>query len=165
MRRIKNFMGRKWTATTWWYIEVCVCPKSGYRELRCWKAHRYFLYAVNCRLEELEVFDKELAAKLRETGGSLRLILTLSFIWLVLVILIRLGMYSVMLRTWKSSCTAENWLSHIRLSVIPHSSRCGNFCTVKNSWRFYQMTANTIKRNVNCVASCQSAIAALSRSE
>ena len=44
-----------------------VCPKCGFRDDPCWKAHRYFLYAVYCRLDELEVFDKELADKLRET--------------------------------------------------------------------------------------------------
>jgi len=44
-----------------------VCPECGFRDLPCWRAHRYFLYVVYSRLDELEAFDKELANKLRET--------------------------------------------------------------------------------------------------
>jgi len=43
-----------------------VCPKCGYRDDPCWKAHRYFLFVVYCQIEELEVFQPNLATRLRE---------------------------------------------------------------------------------------------------
>lgn len=33
-----------------------VCPNCGYRLPACWKAHRHFLYAYYCRLDEFEQF-------------------------------------------------------------------------------------------------------------
>jgi len=42
-----------------------VCPKCGYRDEPCWKAHRYSLYVVYCRLDELEPFRPDLAKRLQ----------------------------------------------------------------------------------------------------
>ena len=33
-----------------------VCPGCGWRLPACWKAHRHFLYAYYCRLDEFEQF-------------------------------------------------------------------------------------------------------------
>lgn len=33
-----------------------VCPNCSYRLQPCWKAHRHFLYAYYCRLDEFEQF-------------------------------------------------------------------------------------------------------------
>jgi len=42
-----------------------VCPNCGYRDLPCWKAHRYFLYVVYCRIDELEACNPKLALELK----------------------------------------------------------------------------------------------------
>jgi len=42
------------------------CPKCGYLDLPCWKAHRYLLYVTYCRIDDLESFEPELAARLRK---------------------------------------------------------------------------------------------------
>ena len=47
------------------YVAMFVCPKCGYRDLPCWRAHRYFLYAVYCRIDELSEYMPELAERLR----------------------------------------------------------------------------------------------------
>jgi len=41
-----------------------VCPKCGYRDEPCWKAHPHFLYAVYCRIDELMGCNKVLAEKI-----------------------------------------------------------------------------------------------------
>lgn len=43
-----------------------VCPKCGYHDEPCWRAHRYMLYVVYCRIDELEQFRPDLVARLRE---------------------------------------------------------------------------------------------------
>jgi len=40
------------------------CPNCGYRLPACWKAHRYFLYAYYCRLDEFEPFYSPAATEL-----------------------------------------------------------------------------------------------------
>ena len=42
-----------------------VCPKCGFKDKPCWRAHRYMLYVVYCRIDELEQFRPDLVAKLR----------------------------------------------------------------------------------------------------
>ena len=42
-----------------------VCPKCGFKDSPIWKACNWELYAVYCRIDELESFDKELADILR----------------------------------------------------------------------------------------------------
>lgn len=40
------------------------CPNCGYRLPACWRAHRYFLYAYYCRLDEFEPFYSPAAIEL-----------------------------------------------------------------------------------------------------
>ena len=43
-----------------------VCPKCGYRQSECWRNKRWHLYAEYCHIEELEVFEPDLAMEIRE---------------------------------------------------------------------------------------------------
>jgi len=43
-----------------------VCQKCGWREYPNWRSHRWTLYAVYCRIDELEVFQPEIAKVLKE---------------------------------------------------------------------------------------------------
>ena len=38
------------------YLLMFVCPDCGFRLPACWKAHKHFLYAYYCRLDEFEQF-------------------------------------------------------------------------------------------------------------
>lgn len=43
-----------------------ICPKCGYREPECWRNLRWSLYVEYCHLDELEVFEPELAAEIEK---------------------------------------------------------------------------------------------------
>ena len=43
-----------------------VCPNCGYRQSECWRNKRWQLYSEYCHISELEVFEPELAADIRE---------------------------------------------------------------------------------------------------
>jgi len=46
---------------------MIVCPKCGWRLPPCWRAHRYFLYAFYCRLDEfVRFYPAELVKQLKE---------------------------------------------------------------------------------------------------
>lgn len=42
------------------------CPTCGFKDSACWRTSRFVIYAVYCTLDELEVFEPEVAAKLKE---------------------------------------------------------------------------------------------------
>ena len=48
-----------------------VCPNCGYRLPPCWKAHRHFLYAYYCRLDEFEQFYPSAFVELLEKEGDI----------------------------------------------------------------------------------------------
>lgn len=43
-----------------------ICQKCGWRDFPQWRSHRWTLYAVYCKLDELESFEPEIAKILRE---------------------------------------------------------------------------------------------------
>lgn len=46
---------------------MIICPKCGWCLPSCWRAHRYFLYALYCRLDEFVLFyPAELVKRLKE---------------------------------------------------------------------------------------------------
>jgi len=44
------------------------CRRCGLKDDPCWRASRYFLYVVHCKIDELDVWDKPVADKLRQLG-------------------------------------------------------------------------------------------------
>jgi len=40
---------------------VFVCPNCNYRDESCWKAHRYMLYVVYCRIDKLQACNPVVA--------------------------------------------------------------------------------------------------------
>lgn len=45
------------------------CPKCGYRDEPCWRASRFMLYTITCKIDELEFQNHRLAEKLKESNG------------------------------------------------------------------------------------------------
>jgi hypothetical protein len=41
------------------------CPKCGFKDSACWRNSRYVIYAVYCTLDELTIFEPEIAVMLQ----------------------------------------------------------------------------------------------------
>jgi len=41
------------------------CPRCGFKDAPCWRTSRFVIYAVYCTLDELSVWEPELAEKLK----------------------------------------------------------------------------------------------------
>lgn len=44
-----------------------VCPKCGFKDSPCWRSSHWRRYSVYCRLDELEVWEPEIAKQLKDT--------------------------------------------------------------------------------------------------
>lgn len=43
-----------------------ICPHCGFRDFACWHSSHWFLHTMTCKLEDLEVWQPEIAKKLKE---------------------------------------------------------------------------------------------------
>ena len=49
------------------------CPKCGFRDSPAWRASRFMLYTITCKIDELDLLDPDLAKKIRNAGKRLEL--------------------------------------------------------------------------------------------
>lgn len=47
-------------------MSIFVCPECGFKDSPCWRASHWFLYTLTTKIGELEVWEPELAKKLKE---------------------------------------------------------------------------------------------------
>ena len=45
---------------------MSVCPKCGWEDSPCWRNARFYMYCSTCRIDELELFEPEIAKRLKE---------------------------------------------------------------------------------------------------
>lgn len=54
-------------------MSIFICPKCGFKDASCWRASRFMLYTITCKIDELQVCEPKIAKELIASGVRLEL--------------------------------------------------------------------------------------------